>query len=556
MELAPQSRCGILLVAAALFAPGVVNGQIPGLKQATPANPVKVEDSDPLGRDTPHGCLVGFLRASERGEYSKAAEYLDMKPSTETLEVARQLRIVLDAGRGTDLEALSRQPEGDLNDGLPPNSEKAATIQTPTHKLEIVLQRVQRSGVPPYWLVSSQTLRQVPAASEELEEEGIGKLLPSRLREVRIFSLPLYRWLGTLLGLAVAWAFAYVGGRLLVPLLRSLLRRFQAHSDDRPVPTLVAPLRVILLAAGFRVLSMVSATALSRQFWVSSSQAIALFGVAWLAIRASNIAAERATQTLTRRQLTGKVATFTLLHRLFKIGVIILAAVVLVWASGGDVTTIMAGVGLGGIAIALAAQKTLENFFGGVALISDEPIRVGDFCRFADKLGTVEDIGLRSTRIRTLDRTILSIPNGQLSNMTLENFALRDRFLFNHRLGLRYQTAPGQLRSILAEIRHLLQGHPVVDREDMRVRLIQFGDSAFLVEVFAYLLGSDYLHYLEIQEELLLGIMDVIVAGGSGFAYPSQTLYMTRDQETDRVAIEEAEARMKVKRADSAAIFR
>jgi MscS family membrane protein len=547
MEFHRQSRCAALLFAA-LIAPGVVHGQIPGLKQAAPSNSPKPPEPDPLGRETPHGCLVGFLRATERGEYSKAAEYLDMKPSAETLEVARQLRTVLDAGRGRDLEVLSRDPEGDLNDGLPPNRERAGIIQTPTQKLEIILQRVQRGSLPPYWLVSSQTLQQVPGASEELEGSGIERLLPARLREVRIFSIPLYRWVGTLFGLAIAWTFAYLGSMLLLPLFRPLLRRFTHDPDDRWMPTLVLPLRIILLAAAFRVLSTVSATALSRQFWISSAQAMAVFGLAWLVSRASNIVADRATQILNRRQLTGKVATLILLHRLFKVAVSILAAVVLVWASGGDVSTIMAGVGLGGIAIAFAAQKTLENLFGGVAIISDEPIRVGDFCRFADKLGSVEDIGLRSTRIRTLDRTILSIPNGQLSNMILENFTLRDRFLFNHRLGLRYETPPGQLRSILAEIRELLGAHPTVDPRDARVRLIQFGDSAFIIEVFVYLRGSDYLLFLETQEELLLAIMNVIVAGGSGFAYPSQTLYM-RDNKDNPGAIEEAETRTRRGRA-------
>ena len=202
----------------------------------------------------------------------------------------------------------------------------------------------------------------------------------------------------------------------------------------------------------------------------------------------------------------------------------------MIYAGGGDVTAILAGVGLGGIVIALAAQKTLENLFGGVALISDEPIRVGDFCRFEGKLGHVEDIGLRSARVRTLDRTILSIPNGQLSTMTLENFTLRDKFLFNHKIDLRYEATPEQLRSILSQIRTILRSHPKVDQEGNRVRLIAFGASAFTLEVFAYLFVPDQPIFLETQEELLLTILDIVVAAGGGLAFPSTTMYMARDK--------------------------
>jgi MscS family membrane protein len=179
-----------------------------------------------------------------------------------------------------------------------------------------------------------------------------------------------------------------------------------------------------------------------------------------------------------------------------------------------------------------------------VALISDEPIRVGDFCQFADKLGTVEDIGLRSTRVRTLDRTILSIPNGQLSLMTLENFTLRDKFLFRHKIGLRYETTPEQMRCVLTQIRELLRSHPKVDQGDARARLIGFADSSFTVEVFAHIVGEAFRNFLETQEELLLLILDIIVAAGSAVAYPSRTLYVARDKPQDPALVEQAATRV------------
>jgi len=336
---------------------------------------------------------------------------------------------------------------------------------------------------------------------------------------------------------------AWLASRLLWPLFRLLLRRITHERDARRFEALRPPLWLILVALGIRTLGSFSLTVLGRQFSIQCAAALTVCGFTWLVIRISDVVADRAASSFAKRQAGSKLAVVSLFHRLFKIAAAIAGAVVILYVVGGDVTAVLAGVGLGGIVIALAAQKTLENLFGGVAVISDEPIRVGDFCRFVDKFGTVEDIGLRSTRVRTLDRTILSIPNGQLSLMTLENFTLRDKFLFNQKIGLRYGTRPAQLRCVLGGIRELLLTHPKVDQEDARVRLIDFGDSALMIEIFAYIAVDEYNAFLETKEELLVNMLDVIAGAGSDVAYPSRTLYVTRDKPHDPTLVEEAAAR-------------
>jgi MscS family membrane protein len=154
---------------------------------------------------------------------------------------------------------------------------------------------------------------------------------------------------------------------------------------------------------------------------------------------------------------------------------------------------------------------------------------VGDFCRAGDHLGTVENIGLRSTRIRTLKRTVVSIPNGQLALMSLENFAMRDKTWFHHTLHLRYETTADQLRYVLAEIRKMLYGHSKVESASARIRFVRFGNSSLDLEVFAYVLEREYEPFLHIQEDLLLRIIDIVEASGSGFALPSQTTYLAGD---------------------------
>jgi MscS family membrane protein len=174
------------------------------------------------------------------------------------------------------------------------------------------------------------------------------------------------------------------------------------------------------------------------------------------------------------------------------------------------------------VAVALAAQKTIENLFGGVAVVGDRPVTVGDFCKFGDRVGTVEDIGLRSTRIRTLDRTVVSIPNSEFSSMVLENFSQRDKVWFHPLLNLRRDTQPGQVRSILESIRRILSEHPKVEVGPMPVRFVGAGAYSLDIEVFAYIRTADYDEFLQLQQDLLLRIMDAISAAGSALAITTQ----------------------------------
>ena len=193
---------------------------------------------------------------------------------------------------------------------------------------------------------------------------------------------------------------------------------------------------------------------------------------------------------------------------------------------GVNPTAALAGLGVGGIGVALAAQKTLENVIGGISLIADQAVPVGDILKLGDISGTVEDVGLRSTRIRTLERTVVSMPNGQIASMSLETFSARDKFWFHPLVGLRYETTPAQLCSVITGIRKLLTGDCGVDSDSVRVRFVRFAAFSLDVDIFAYVFARDWSHFLEIQEELLLGIIDVVQQAGAEIAFPSQTMYL------------------------------
>ncbi|BCH27613.1 hypothetical protein MesoLjLb_73980 [Mesorhizobium sp. L-8-3] len=200
---------------------------------------------------------------------------------------------------------------------------------------------------------------------------------------------------------------------------------------------------------------------------------------------------------------------------------------------GLPVYSIVAGLGIGGLAVALAVRPTLENLISGFILYLDRPIRVGDFCTFGDQSGTVESIGVRSTQIRALDRTRISIPNSQFADMQIINWAHCDQMMVRHVIGLRYETESDQLRYVLAKIREMLHGHPRIDDETIRVRLVEFADSSLNIEIRVYARTREWNDYYAIREDLLLRIKEIVETSGTGFAFPSQTLYLGRDEGLD-----------------------
>ncbi|MEE4382603.1 MAG: mechanosensitive ion channel family protein [Pseudomonadales bacterium] len=209
-------------------------------------------------------------------------------------------------------------------------------------------------------------------------------------------------------------------------------------------------------------------------------------------------------------------------------------------ALGMPLYTVVAGLGVGGLAVALAIRPTLENLIGGIMLYLDRPIRVGDFCSFGDLTGTVESIGVRTTKVRAPDRTVISVPNAALADMQLTNWARCDMMLIETTIGLRYETRPDQLRYILVRFRELFHAHPKIDSKSVRVRFSGFGASSLDIGVRTYALTRDFNEFHAIREDVFLRMGEIVDSSGSGFAFPSQTLYMGQDQGLDPELAEQA----------------
>jgi MscS family membrane protein len=244
-----------------------------------------------------------------------------------------------------------------------------------------------------------------------------------------------------------------------------------------------------------------------------------------------------------------------LLRLLARLGGFFAAGAILVYGAndiGVPALGLVAGLGVGGFALALASQSTVENLFGGFSIFADRPFRVGDFIRYGDSSGSVEAIGARSSRIRAPDGTLATVPNGDLAKIHITNFSRRNKCLFLHTLGLRYETSPAQFGWLLEALRRLLAAHPMVEKSPgfPRVVLTGFGASSIDIELRAYVLTSDYGTFLKIQEDLILDIMRTVEAAGTGFAFPSQTAYLARDDGIDAAAKARIEEEMLGRRVE------
>ena len=224
-----------------------------------------------------------------------------------------------------------------------------------------------------------------------------------------------------------------------------------------------------------------------------------------------------------------------MMQRITRIAMLIVAFVAAMALFGIDVKTTLAGLGIGGLAVALGAQKTIENIVGGVSLLMDKAVHVGDFCNIGGRLGTVEDIGLRSLRLRTLDQNLLVVPNGLLAHMQFENMKARPKLLIDTTFSLRIETTVEQLRSVLDRVQSMLDEHPSIESGTSRIRVNNFAGAAFDLELFAYVKTGDWAEFTAIRQSVILNVAEIVETAGSRLAAPTQLTYLSRDKDFDQV---------------------
>lgn len=501
------------------------------LQPSSPASTSSKTSADQLGRDTPYGTVYGFLQSAAAGNYSIAAQYLQMSAARRQSEgdaLAMKLYTAMNGAFAGSLRP-SRQPEGELQEDVPAGRQRLGTMSAGDVDAELELVRVSDPSAGRIWLISSDTLAKVPELYEQVEARHVETKLPAWTVKYQLYSMPLWQWFALLLMLPVAAGVAW----LLLVLMKIPLRwwaRRRGQTEMAQWRSVSAPAWLFTGALVHRILSGFLALPLLPRHYYRQVVAVAvIIGANWILWRVIRWFLQRVRNRALAYGHSGTGSLMLLGERILKAVVFVMGIFLVFSVLGFNMSTALAGVGIGTLAVGFGAQKTIENLFGGVSVLGDEVMRVGDVCKFGDRVGVVEDIGLRSTRVRTEERTLLVIPNGTVATINVENLSRRDKILFKTVLGLHLDTSADQLRHVLSEIHGVLSGHDKVEKNTIRVRLIELAASAINVEVLGYVLTRDFDEFAAVREQLLLRIMNFVEDSGTKLASPAQTLYLSGD---------------------------
>lgn len=513
------------LVAAALallLAPAAAAQVVPG-NAAAPAPAVA---EDPFGRTTPAGAVGGYIEAIAERDYERAARYLalaEMRPSRrERLgpELAQRFQTILDRqGEFRPRTELSRDPAGARDDNLEPDLERVGRLELDGRSVPILLRRADE-GETPHWVVADETLAAALALDLGAPEPPAEAWLPRRLTDWQAAGVPLSHWL-TLIAVVLG---AFAASWLLLRAIVAVLHRLAPRLDETRRFLVATAVPIILFAAvglASWLAPRLGVSIVAREAFSWLTLIAGWIASAWLLWRLLDLICARVLAGFQRRGRASATAIIRVANRAAKLVILAIAAIAIFDVFGFEVTAALAALGIGGIALALGAQKTVENLIASLSIISDRPFRVGDICRIGGTIGTIEDVGMRSSRMRTLDRTLLTIPNAVLANSEIENFSARDQFWFHPMLHVAGSTPPEQLRRLLDKLRAAIEGDPRLVDGEARVRLLPPVEDRLPIEVFAYVETRDFPEFLAIQEELTMKLLDAVGAEGLSLAPPS-----------------------------------
>lgn len=501
-------------------------------KTDTPIKETAPKDS--FGRDTPRSTVQGFIHALTQNDSTLTAQYLDnaFVKGKDTDALINDLQTALDkGGRIEPILNISDTSDGNLADMLASDEEKIGTIEINGEELPLLLTKKMSKDHVIYWQFSQKTLSQIPKATQDtpsLTTELGERLGFGFLQGKRWFGYDVANTLslGVLLvaSLVMVWLFVvsiYGAVAFLYPKLTG--RNFAIP------PKMILPFSVVLLAYLLPEIMVQSGVPVTLRASVTRvKDVLAWLAMAWLVLRLIDAVFRRAEAMSLRRNRPEQVSILTLLRKVAKAFMLILAMIIIFGNLGFDLTTGIAALGVGGLALAFGAQKTVENLIGSVVVVADRPIHVGDYCRFGTMEGTVIDIGIRSSRIRTLNRTIVTVPNGEFSAMQIENYSARDMFYFLHHLYLTRNAKPDELGKMMTELKSFLLAHSHTNHEWTQVRISELRQDCFVVEIRCYITADDVRMFYDKQSELILDILNEVAKYDVQHALPSQTVNLVK----------------------------
>jgi len=500
--------------------------------QPPPASSVSVSPvpEEPLVEsDSPRASLSDYLSACDRRDYAAAAEFLELLPSENARgpALARKLKAVLDRHLSLDLEAVSAQSLGSRADGLVGHTEELGKIPDAKGKLQPVrLVRRQRNNLD-RWLFARATVQNVDPWFNELPHRWMIDHLPDPLLRPGPRGVLRWQWIALPLLALISLMAGIAVSRLVVPRLRLIAAKTPAAWDDAIVVRLGGPLALaVAVGVSFLALPLLALYPSADKFVSGMLRTSFFVTFFWTLLRVIDVLTDVIKASPWGLSHAASRSLLSLGARITKVALALLAIVAVISELGYPVASLIAGLGIGGLALALASQKTVENLFGAFSIGVDQPFREGDFVKVEDFMGTVEAIGLRSTRVRTPDRTLITVPNGKLAEMRIETFAVRDRIRLACTLGLVYGTTANQMRLVVAGLEQTLREHPKIWHEDITVRFKELTASSLDIEINAWFTTADYAEFQTIRQDILLQFMEVVEKAETSFAFPTRTVHL------------------------------
>ena len=493
-----------------------------------PAGPV-----DEYDRGTPRSSVKEFFKAARGGDYERAAQYLDLRnlprwiDKNEGPELARQLKIALDRTLWVDLEQVSADPKGNIEDGLPSRRESLGGIKTPEKTVDILLQRVPRKDGVLIWKFSNRTVAEIPQLYKYFGYGPFQEMLSKVFPDFTLLGWQLWQWALFLVGLPLTYLAALLPTRIVGRLVRGrateMSRKFSLW--------ITGPIRIVLWVLFMRAVAeyIGASAAVGSLFRAKILLAIAL---TWAAIRLVDLLLDLWAERLQKK---GEESAAVLVQPVRKIakGLVVLFAAIL-WLDniGFNVSALLAGLGVGGIAVALAAQDTLKNFFGSVMILLDKPYSIGQRVTVKGHDGVVEEIGLRSTRIRLLTGHQTTVPNDQMANLDIENIGRRPYIRRLTNITITYDTPPEKIEKAVNIIETILDNHEGMKPDfPPRVYFNEFNSDSLNLLVLYWYHPPDYWSFLAFSQRVNLQIMREFEKEGIRFAFPTSTTYLTQDDD-------------------------
>ncbi len=477
---------------------------------------------------SPRASVQDFMRLAGQGDWEGAADYLAVPAAIRARapELARHLKIVLDQRLAVDLRALSPMSVGDTTDG-DLLSDRVGVVRS-TDNREDDVRLVRLSGVQsPRWVFASETVRHVDAWYENLGAPWLRDRLPPALMREGPWHVFYWQWIGLAVALPALVLLSWLCSAVCRALLKRVVTRTATDWDDLLLVTLRGPFQLCVAALiATPLLNLLELNTRLAVWVVAVTRVMVLIALFWAILRIIRMVQRHVANAVWHGGDSQQARTLVpLLGNILRATLAVVALLVILSQFGYPVGTLLAGLGIGGISVALAGQKTVEHLFGSVSLAADKAFRVGDWVRVGSTEGAVERIGLRSTSFRTNERTVVRIPNGKLAEERIETFGERDRMLLRTDLDITLGTTTDQVDHIRDDIEALLRAHPLIWTDAVRVSVVALTESAIRLRVMAWFQTFEYDIFLNIRHRMLLDFLSIVDRHGAAVAFPSRTVY-------------------------------